>query len=622
MMFSKISLPWINLTWSGETPSVIRPDCFTLLRPFTIRMQHPPFYKSCRRALFGLFVLSMTAPACLAGQVSVEVKGDYPALQDNAEAFMQEIEGRSEAGLRRYVSTAKGQVQTALKALGYYEPVIDWEILKPEGDEGPAQLSLTVEPGKPVLVRSRKVEIMGPAGDDPAFNLFLPSKPAVGDVLDHGQYNALRQTIQNLASRLGYFDGKFLTRRLAVNPEEHAADITLEFQSGERYRLGDVRFIEGHGFETSLLNQFVTFESGGVYHSDKIAKLSSDLSNSGYFSSVDVDATPSSAEGGVIPVVVALRTRPPRSIAGGVGFSTDVGPRLRGNWREHWINPMGHRRGAETELSQPRQNVSVWYELPLDPPMTDSIRFSAGYQQEEIEDVESQLLTVGQQWNHQLDSGWLQTASINWEQERYRFGDGSTDQSRLLLPGLGYSLLEADSAFDPSKGYHLSLEVTGAHRALLSDADIAHVLASAKGLYTVADNHRFLTRLRVGAVATNRFSDVPPSLRFFAGGDQSVRGYGYETLSPENSEGVGLGGRYLLVGSMEYQYEFAKNWRAAAFVDEGNAIDELSDPLATGVGVGIRWISPVGPIRMDVAKGLDSKFGGEWRIHFSMGPEL
>jgi translocation and assembly module TamA len=73
---------------------------------------------------------------------------------------------------------------------------------------------------------------------------------------------------------------------------------------------------------------------------------------------------------------------------------------------------------------------------------------------------------------------------------------------------------------------------------------------------------------------------------------------------------------------MEYQYEFAKNWRAAAFVDEGNAIDEPSDPLVTGVGVGIRWISPVGPIRMDVAKGLDSKFGGEWRIHFSMGPEL
>jgi len=101
-----------------------------------------------------------------------------------------------------------------------------------------------------------------------------------------------------------------------------------------------------------------------------------------------------------------------------------------------------------------------------------------------------------------------------------------------------------------------------------------------------------------------------------------VRGYGYETLSPRNSEDVAIGGRYLMVGSVEYQYEFAENWRVAAFVDEGNAMDDLSDPLATGAGLGIRWISPVGPLRLDVAKGLDPEFGGEWRIHFSMGPEL
>ena len=144
----------------------------------------------------------------------------------------------------------------------------------------------------------------------------------------------------------------------------------------------------------------------------------------------------------------------------------------------------------------------------------------------------------------------------------------------------------------------------------------------AKGLYTLADDHRFLARTRLGGVATNRFSNVPPSLRFFAGGDQTVRGYGYETLSPKDDEGVGIGGRFLVVGSLEYQYEFVNNWRAAAFVDEGNAIDDPFDTLATGAGVGIRWISPVGPLRLDVAKGLDPGFGGEWRVHFSMGPEL
>ncbi|MDF0749022.1 autotransporter assembly complex protein TamA [Marinobacter sp. 71-i] len=576
-----------------------------------------------RRLRIVWLLLSALPGLSWAQQVEVEVQGDYPQLQDNAEAFLGEVEGRSAGSLRRYASTAEAQVEEALRALGYYSPVIQWEVVEPSAeDETPARLVLTVQPGEPVRVRSRQVSIEGPANQDPDFVGTLPEKPAEGDVLNHGQYSTLRQTIQNRATRLGYFDGEFTTRRLEVDPEQRVADITLVFRSGMRYRLGEVSFREGHGFEEQLLEQFVRFEPGEIYHSDKIARLSSDLSNSGYFSGVDIDASPGSAVDGVIPVSVGLTTRPPRSVAAGVGFSTDVGPRFSGNWREHWINPMGHRRGAETELSAPRQNVGAWYELPLDPPMTDSIRLSAGYQREDIEDVESELLTLGQQWKHQLDDGWLQVASIRWEGERFRIGDEETEQSSLLLPGLGYSKLHADSPLDPSRGYRIQFDVTGSHRAVLSDVDILHANVLVKGLYTLADNHRFLSRFQFGAVATNRFSDVPPSLRFFAGGDQTVRGYGYETLSPRNSEGIAVGGRFLMVGSVEYQYQFADNWRVAAFVDEGNAVDELSDPLATGAGLGLRWISPVGPLRLDIAKGLDPEFGGEWRIHFSMGPEL
>lgn len=566
----------------------------------------------------------LAAPGLVwAQQVEVSVEGDYPQLQDNAEAFLGEVEGRSAGSLRRYASTAEAQVEEALRALGYYSPMIQWEVVEQPGDgETPARLVLTVQPGEPIRVRSRQVSIEGPASRDPDFVGTLPEKPAEGDVLNHGQYSTLRQTIQNRASRLGYFDGEFTTRRLEVNPEQRTADISLVFRSGVRYRLGEVSFKEGHGFEEQLLEQFVRFEPGEIYHADKVARLSGDLSNSGYFSGVDIDASPGKAQEGVIPVSVDLTTRPPRSVAAGVGFSTDVGPRLSGNWREHWINPMGHRRGAQTELSVPRQNVGAWYELPLDPPMTDSIRLSAGYQREDIEDVESELLTLGQQWKHQLDNGWLQVASIRWEGERFRIGNDDPEQSSLLLPGLGYSKLQADSPLDPSRGYRIQFDVTGSHRAVISDVDILHANVLVKGLYTLADNHRFLSRFQFGGVATNRFSDVPPSLRFFAGGDQTVRGYGYETLSPRNSEDVAIGGRYLMVGSVEYQYEFAENWRVAAFVDEGNAMDDLSDPLATGAGLGIRWISPVGPLRLDVAKGLDPEFGGEWRIHFSMGPEL
>ncbi len=568
-----------------------------------------------------LACLLVLAPCAWAQQVEVTVEGDYPQLKDNAEAFIGEVEGRSANSLRRYASTAVSQASKAVRALGYYQPQIDWRVEEDEDDDG-ARLILTIQPGEPVRVTSRIVEIRGPAGSDAKFTGELPDKPAEGDVLNHGEYATLRDTIQTRARQRGYFDGKFLEKSLRVNPETRTAEVTLIYESGERYRLGAVSFEEGHWFEIGLLEDFVTFEPGIPYHTDEIAKLNRDLSSSGYFSGVDIDARPTNAVDRVIPVSVGLTRRPPRSLGVGVGFSTDVGPRFRGNWREHWINPMGHKRGAETELSVPRQSVSGWYELPLDPPMTDLIRLTAGYQREDIENVESELLTFGQQWQHQLDNDWLQVLSFRWEGERYNIGNDETGTSSLFLPGLGYSKRYADQALDPSQGYRLQFDITGAHRAVLSTVDVLHASALAKGLYTIFDNHRFLGRVQVGGVATNKFEDVPPSLRFFAGGDQSVRGYGYETLSPENENGVPVGGRFLMVGSVEYQYQFAQQWRGALFVDHGNAINDPLDPLATGAGIGVRWISPVGPLRLDVAKGLDPEFGGGWRVHFSMGPEL
>ncbi|GGC75584.1 outer membrane protein assembly factor [Marinobacter halophilus] len=566
------------------------------------------------------FVALVYASGSYGSQVRVNVEGDHSELQQNARIFVGEVEGRTADGLRRYASTAIAQVERAIRALGYYNPVISWEV--DESAEGLAELILTVEPGEPVTVRSRNVRIEGAGGDDPEFVDKIPAQPTEGDVLHHGFYNSLRQAIQNRASLLGYFDGEFLTRRLEVDPSENLADITLHYRTGERYRLGSVTFLEGHEFEQDLLDRFVTFEPGIPFHADEVAKLNSDLSNSGYFTGVDIDASPNRAEDGVIPVDIGLTPRPPRSIGAGVGFSTDVGPRLRGNWREHYTNPMGHRRGADAELSELRQNISGWYELPLDPPMTDSLRLGMGYQRENIEDVDSERLTLGQQWRHQLDTGWMQVLSIRWEGERFRIGEDERSNSSLLLPGLSYSKLQANSPLDPSRGYRLQLDLTGAHRAIISDADILHINVLARGLYTLADNHRFLTRFNFGGVATNNFSDVPPSLRFFSGGDQSVRGYGYETLSPRDDNNVAIGGRYQLVAGIEYQYEFVRNWRIAAFVDEGNAVDDVFDRLATGVGMGIRWVSPVGPLRLDIAKGLDEEFGGGWRIHFSMGPEL
>lgn len=571
----------------------------------------------------GLLLLVWLMPlTVLSDQLQIRVTGDFPELADNIRAFVGEVEGRSAANLRRYAVTVVKRAGRALRALGYYQPQVHWHVQE-KGEAGSPQLVLEIQPGPPVRIAERVVRFEGPGAQDPQLTGNLPAAPAVGDILNHGDYDRLRDTLQNRARKLGYFDARFVARALAVDPEQHTARITLVLATGERYRLGQVIFTGEHEFADSLLQQFVPFTPGTPYHADEIAKLNRQLMSSGYFSRVDIDAPPSAAEGGVIPVRVSLHLRPRRSLAAGVGFSTDVGPRLRGTWHEYWTNGLGHKRGAETEISPLRQGISGWYELPLDPPVTDSIRLTAGYQREDIEDVESRRLTLGQQWQHRLDNDWLQLVSLRWESERFYIGnDGESGHSSLLLPGLGYSRLYQDSSTDPSRGYRLQLDMTGSHRAFLSDVDILHVNALAKGLITFAGRHRLLARVQFGALASNDFDDVPPSLRFYAGGDQSVRGYGYETLSPDNDDGDAAGGRYLLAGSGEYQYRFRERWRLALFVDHGNAVNDLSDLLVTGVGMGLRWLSPAGPLRLDLAKGLDRESGGHWRIHFSMGPEL
>ena len=190
-----------------------------------------------------------------------------------------------------------------------------------------------------------------------------------------------------------------------------------------------------------------------------------------------------------------------------------------------------------------------------------------------------------------------------------------------MIPSLVLQRTQATGGVDPSRGYSMLLDVQGAKEGVLSTVDFARVMGQVKGLYTAFDNHRLFGRLALGAVATNDFSSIPPSLRFFAGGDQSIRGYDYQTLSPVDSTGDTVGGRYLIASTAEYQYEFIDKWRAATFVDYGNAIDSLTDPLKTSVGIGVRWVSPIGPIRVDLARSLSDPDEG-YKIHFSMGPEL
>ena len=572
---------------------------------------------------WGLLLLAASSMAWAQSELLVRVKPANKALKSNIEGYIGSLGDRDEEALLRFSRGAEEQARKAAQALGYYQARVETEVKTPDEKDKPPQLIIQVEPGEPIRLRNVTVRIEGPASELRVFR--IPDSKALrpGEQLNHGTYEDAKRLIQNQASRYGFFAGRFERQRLAVDPQAGVADIELVYQSGPRYRLGAVSFGGDAPLDNDLLQRMVGFKPGTPYDSELIAELNNDLQSSGYFDSVRVDAAPTAAVGEDIPVAVHLDTRKPRTLGLGLGFSTDVGPRGKANWTRHWVNPQGHSYGWETELSAPRQNVGLWYDVPLDPPLTDKLRFAGGYQNEEISgtDTLSKLLTVGPEWHSKLPSGWQRVISLKYQREEYRLGDDS-GLSNLLMPGVSFSYLRSDNRIDPHNGYRLQFDLQAAKEGLGSDTNLIHGNVLLKGLTTLGQNHRFLGRVQFGGSATNGYQqNIPPSLRFFAGGDQSVRGYDYQSLSPKNNQGDRIGGRYLVAGSAEYQYSIAEKWRLATFIDQGNSFNSLELPsLKTGVGIGVRWVSPVGPLRLDLARALDDD--GGFRLHFSMGPEL
>ena len=538
-------------------------------------------------------------------------------LKKNIEAYIGDLSEGDLRTLQAAKRTVLKQTRLASQALGYYQTQIVLRIS--EGDE--PVLHVDVERGDPVRLRTVNIQVKGEAAELPAFTVADDKRLQVGARLDHSAYDDVKSMLQNQALRFGFFAAQFTQSEILIDPQIGTADINLVFDSGPRYRLGEVHFSEQAKIDPELLQRLLPFTPGTPYSSALVARLSQNLQSTGYFQQVRVDAV-GTADGPLdIPVEVSLEAIKPRTLSVGLGFSTDVGPRGRFGWERHRVNSHGHKLGFDSEISQPRQNISAWYQVPLAAPLTDYVRFSSGYQREELVDADSRLVNLAVQWHARLPSEWLRVISLRWEQEDYDFGSGSKDgRSSFLMPGIGYSVLRSDSPLDPSQGYRLQWDVRGAKQGILADADVLHVTALARGLLTFADNHRLLGRAQIGAIGTNNYSKVPPSLRFFAGGDQSVRGYDYQTLSPRDAQGNREGGRYMFAGSLEYQYSIAERWRVATFVDQGNAFNSLTDTMNTGVGFGLRWVSPVGPLRLDLAHALHEDKG--WRIHFSMGPEL
>ncbi|MCT4715160.1 autotransporter assembly complex protein TamA [Enterobacteriaceae bacterium H18W14] len=557
-----------------------------------------------------------------AANVRLQVEGLTGELQKNVRAQLSTIQSDEVTPDRRFQARVDDAIRGGLKALGYYEPTISYELLPPP-PKGRQVLKVMVQAGPPVLIGGTDVILRGGARDDQDFLSLLRERPKNGTILNHGDYESFKKSLTSVSLRKGYFDSEFKKNQLGVSLERRQAFWDIDYDSGQRYRFGEVTF-EGSQIREEYLQNLVPFKEGDYYQSRDLAELNRRLSATGWFNSVVVAPEfDKSRKTKILPLHGVVSPRTENTIETGVGYSTDVGPRVKATWKKPWVNSYGHSFTTSTSLSAPEQILDFSYKVPLlKNPLEQYYLMQGGFKRTDLNDTksDSSTLAVSRYWD--LSSGWQHAINLRWSLDHFTQAD-VTNTTMLLYPGVSLNRTRSRGGLMPTWGDSQRYSIDVSDTMWGSDVDFGVFQAQQVWIRTLQDKHRFVVRGNLGWIETNDFEKVPPDLRFFAGGDRSIRGYKYKSISPENSDGKLTGASKLATGSLEYQYNVSGKWWGAAFVDSGEAVNDIKQSnFKTGAGLGVRWQSPVGPIKLDLAVPIADKEEHGLQFYIGLGPEL
>lgn len=570
--------------------------------------------RSARRGATAVLLAAVAPPAFAV----VEVAGVDGELLENLRLYLPDDPpcDADRETIARHAAALPERLQPALDAFGFYSAAIASTVLEPAEDCW--RIRVDIDPGRPITVRETLVELRGPAENDPPMQTLFAAFPlAPGEPLLHGRYRAFKDGVEVLARQRGYLQGAFSTQRIDVHVGEHAADITLVYDSGPRYRFGEVTFDTDGALRDDVLENFLGFAEGDPYDAALVGRLQQELVASRYFARVTVAADVRGAANESVPVRVTAEPREPRSYTVGGGYSTDDGPRLRFTYDNDRRNRSGHQLRAQATLAQVRQTVAVEYRVPISNPQRDWRNYRIGL---ERDDFVAGVGSAAKFSVHRTRAGEHLTTTrfIDVLFERDEIGD-LTFSSSMLIPGISWLRSYRDDLVRPREGHRLSLVLSG---GLGSDVSVLRGDFLGKWITAMPWDARLILRGRIGAlIEDGPFGFVPLSMRFFAGGDSSVRGYDYQSLGPRDRFGALIGGNRLIEASVEYEHPVRDNWSAAVFVDSGNAFLDSDFEARTGAGIGARWFSPLGPVRFDIGWPLHGADRSA-ELHLSLGPDL
>jgi len=487
-----------------------------------------------------------------------------------------------------------------------------------------------VDAGERAMVRTVRLDLQGELASDPTAMAAWQARwllPSGSGFLPERWEQAKRSLIEAIQSG-GFLRAKVVDSEAVVDPQPAAADLRVVIDSGPRMTFGKIRIGGLERYDSRLVENLRTFTEGEPYSFEALVRMQTRLTAVGYFSSAtvapDLEAIANDGSLRAVPIVVDVREVRSRRLMLGAGFSTDHGPRAQIGLDQR--NLFGTGWQAETVLlvEGSRQRLFANARSPLSAEATYWGLGSSLDRQDIAGERVVRTSTYGGFGQRRVDGDGFLALTHQSENRRLEAGtSGQVDRDNRMALVLGYThtVNRVDSPTDPQRGYSLSAQLSGASQSLGSDRSFVRAYGRARRFWPLAGDGLFaggtlVGLAELGAVVAGSRDDIPSENLFRTGGAQTLRGYRYLAIGVPEAGAV-TGGRYLALGSVEYQHPVTASLRGALFYDRGNATDSLRGfTTYAGYGAGARWKTPVGPVMVDVAWGEDSR---RPRLHLAVG---
>ncbi len=525
--------------------------------------------------------------------------------------------------LERFAGKVPEMVATALEPFGLYrsETTVSIE----QTDKLAYRVAVSVNPGAQTVVRSLSIELTGEGSQEKSLLREIRAFPLKqGAPLDQELYKQGKLGLLLEASDLGYLEGVYTTHVIRIDPGYEAAEIELILETGPRFYFGETTFKdENESFPEEFLRRFVTYREGEVFSHKELHRSRLKFYAADRFDNVLLVPLMEEAVDHKVPVRVNLTTGNRHRLRPGIGYGTNTGGRVSLSYKNMISGEHPHVHMFDLSLAEKTQSFEASYTIPQPGLADNNLIGTVGVRQDNLDTYDTQMFYAEVEETYGLARGKIGSLFLRYLYEDGDVGNEGNNIAQLVIPGVRYYQRAYDDPLNPNSGYQFRVELRGSYDFLISNLSIGQVIAAGSFMLPLTRNLSLHPRIEAATtIKDNDFSKVPPSMRFFVGGDNSVRGYAYKSRGPEDDSGEVIGGESLLVGSLELEYALNERWGLALFYDAGSAFD-VSEQMEViqGAGIGVRRYTPIGPIKLDLATRINDDNGGV-RIHFSVGFDI